>query len=83
MNAGTETVGQTDLNAIHDAMVTLGQAARAAMQELATVPAETKNKALREAAKAIRASRRRCSPPTRRTWRPPRPTVRRGQCSTG
>jgi len=57
MNAGTETVGQTDANAIHDAMVTLGQAARAAMQELATVPAETKNKALREAAKAIRASK--------------------------
>ncbi len=52
---GTEISG--DAAAIHETMVALGQSARAAMQELATVPAETKNKALLEAAKAIRNSK--------------------------
>ena len=42
---------------IHEAMIALGEAARAAMRELGSVPAEAKNTALREAAKAIRASK--------------------------
>ena len=47
----------TSADALHTAMVALGEAARAAMRELGSVPAETKNKALLEAAKALRASR--------------------------
>ena len=42
---------------IHEAMIALGEAARAAMRELGSVPAEAKNTALREAAKAIRVSK--------------------------
>ena len=42
---------------IHDAMIALGEAARAAMRELGSVPADAKNTALRQAAKAIRESK--------------------------
>ncbi|MDA0651863.1 MAG: glutamate-5-semialdehyde dehydrogenase [Proteobacteria bacterium] len=43
-------------NLLHDAMIQLGDAARAAMRELLAVPADAKNRALREAARAIRDS---------------------------
>lgn len=39
---------------LHDAMIQLGDAARAAMRELAAVPTDVKDRALREAAQAIR-----------------------------
>jgi glutamate-5-semialdehyde dehydrogenase len=43
-------------NVLHDAMIQLGDAARSAMRELSAVPADAKNRALREAARAIRDS---------------------------
>jgi glutamate-5-semialdehyde dehydrogenase len=46
-----------DADALHEAMIELGEAARTAMRELALVTAEVKNKALTEAARAIRESR--------------------------
>lgn len=42
--------------ALHDAMIQLGEAARSAMQELGSVSTDSKNRALRGAAAAIRAS---------------------------
>jgi glutamate-5-semialdehyde dehydrogenase len=42
---------------IHTAMIELGEAARAAMRELGSAPTDAKNKALTEAARAIRGSR--------------------------
>ncbi len=47
----------TSADRLHAAMIALGKAARAAMRELGSVPADAKNKALLEAAKAMRASR--------------------------
>jgi glutamate-5-semialdehyde dehydrogenase len=41
---------------LHAAMIELGEAARAAMRELSAVPTDVKNRALQEAAKAIRDS---------------------------
>ena len=48
---GTEL---SNANGLHDAMIALGEAARAAMRELAAVSTDAKNRALREAASAIR-----------------------------
>lgn len=51
------TNGETsfeDSDALHEAMIALGVSARNAVQELSTVPTESKNKALNEAAAAIR-----------------------------
>lgn len=44
-------------NSLHATMIELGEAARAAMRELGSVPTEAKNKALTEAARSIRDSR--------------------------
>lgn len=55
--ATTTTMTLETKEQIHEAMIALGEAARAAMRELGSVPAEAKNTALREAAKAIRASK--------------------------
>lgn len=46
----------SDATELHDAMTKLGDAARESMRELSCVPADVKNRALREAAKAIRDS---------------------------
>ncbi|MBK20081.1 MAG: glutamate-5-semialdehyde dehydrogenase [Rhodospirillaceae bacterium] len=43
--------------ALHEAMTAIGTSARNAVRELSTVPSESKNKALIEAAKSIRESR--------------------------
>jgi len=51
------TNGETsfeDSDALHEAMIALGVSARNAVQELSTVPTESKNNALNEAAAAIR-----------------------------
>ena len=45
-----------DANVLHDAMIQLGDSARVAMRELSVIPADVKNRALREAARAIRDS---------------------------
>ena len=46
----------SDATELHDAMTKLGDAARESVRELSCVPADVKNRALREAAKAIRDS---------------------------
>jgi len=46
----------SDATILHDAMTELGDAAQASMRELSAVSADVKNRALREAAKAIRDS---------------------------
>ena len=51
---------------LHDAMIQLGEAARASMRELAAVSTDAKNRALREAAKAIRDAKPALQAPTRR-----------------
>ena len=55
--ATTTTMTLETKEQIHDAMIALGEAARAAMRELGSVPADAKNTALREAARAIRESK--------------------------
>jgi len=45
-----------DSDALHEAMIALGVSARNAVQELFTVPTDSKNKALNEAAAAIRSA---------------------------
>jgi len=50
----TDVKDLNDAATLHEAMIELGVAARAAMHELAAVPGDAKNRALREAATAIR-----------------------------
>jgi len=52
----TDVKDLSNARVLHDAMIQLGDAARAAMRELASVPTEAKNRALREAARAIRVA---------------------------
>jgi glutamate-5-semialdehyde dehydrogenase len=47
----------SNAEALHDAMIQMGDAARASMRQLSAISTDAKNRALREAAKAIRDSK--------------------------